>query len=90
MRVPRSVAASVDEDEVETPAYNPQPEPRDVGRVPAYLPFDYIPDTRQRIILYRKLAQLSNEDELTQLKAEIRDRSARCPSRSSDCCRWRS
>ena len=74
VRVPRSVAASVDEDEVETPAYNPQPEPRDVGRVPAYLPFDYIPDTRQRIILYRKLAQLSNEDELTQLKAEIRDR----------------
>ena len=74
VRVPRSVAASVDGDEDKTPAYNPQPEPRDVGRVPAYLPFDYIPDTRQRIILYRKLAQLSNEDDLTQLKAEIRDR----------------
>ena len=33
------------------------------GRVPAYLPFGYIPDTRQRIIIYRKLAQLSNPDE---------------------------
>jgi len=79
VRVPRSVAASVDEDEHDPPAHSPQAEPRDVGRVPAYLPFDYIPDTRQRIILYRKLAQLSNADELTQLKTEIRDRFGTMP-----------
>jgi len=80
VRVPRSVAVSVDEDEEDSPAYNPQAKPKDVGRVPAYLPFNYIPDTRQRIILYRKLAQLSNDDELIQLKAEIRDRFGPMPT----------
>ena len=79
VRVPRSVASSVDEDEPNTPAYSPQTQPKDVGRVPAYLPFGYIPDTRQRIIIYRKLAQLSNSDELNQLKSEIRDRFGSMP-----------
>jgi hypothetical protein len=32
------------------------------------------PETRQRIVLYRKLAQLSNAAELAELRAEIRDR----------------
>ena len=49
-------------------------EPRDIGRAPAYLPFNHIPETRQRIVLYRKLAQLSNAAELAELRAEIRDR----------------
>ena len=38
------------------------------------MPFNYIPETRQRIILYRKLAQLSNAAELAELKEEIRAR----------------
>ena len=38
-----------------------------------------IPDTRQRIIIYRKLAQLSNPDELNQLKSEILDRFGSMP-----------
>ena len=79
VHVPRSVASSVDEDEPDTPAYSPQTQPKDVGRVPAYLPFGYIPDTRQRIIIYRKLAQLSNPDELNQLQSEILDRFGSMP-----------
>ena len=79
VRVPRSVASSVDEDERNTTAYSPQTQPKDVGRVLAYLPFGYIPDTRQRIIIYRKIAQLCNPDELNQLKSEIRDRFGSMP-----------
>ena len=69
--VPREVVVTVDDDN-EAPAA--AREPRDIGRVPAYLPFNHIPETRQRIILYRKLAQLTNAAELGSLKEEIRDR----------------
>jgi transcription-repair coupling factor (superfamily II helicase) len=68
--VPRDVVTEMDDDE--PPAATD--EPRDIGRVPAYLPFNHIPETRQRIVLYRKLAQLSNAAELAELRAEIRDR----------------
>ena len=70
--VPRDVVVTVDDDDDEAPVA--AEEPRDIGRVPAYLPFNHIPETRQRIILYRKLAQLTNADELGELRAEIRDR----------------
>jgi len=68
--VPRDVVTEMDDDEPPVAA----DEPRDIGRVPAYLPFNHIPETRQRIVLYRKLAQLSNAAELAELKEEIRDR----------------
>ena len=68
--VPRDDDGEDDDDEAPVDAG----EPRDIGRLPAYLPFNYIPETRQRIILYRKLAQLSNAAELAELKEEIRDR----------------
>jgi len=69
--VPRDVATEVEDDEETTVAAE---EPRDIGRVPAYLPFSHIPETRQRIILYRKLAELTNSTELAGLREEIRDR----------------
>ena len=68
--VPRDVVTEMDDDEPPAAAE----EPRDIGRVPAYLPFNHIPETRQRIVLYRKLAQLSNAAELAELRVEIRDR----------------
>ena len=70
--MPRDVVVTVDDDDDEAPAA--AEEPRDIGRVPAYLPFNHIPETRQRIVLYRKLAQLSNAAELAELREEIRDR----------------
>ncbi|MBC8464279.1 MAG: transcription-repair coupling factor, partial [Bacteroidetes bacterium] len=67
--VPRDGVVTVDDDNDEAPAA--AEEPRDIGRAPAYLPFNHIPETRQRIILYRKLAQLTNAAELDELKEEI-------------------
>ncbi|MBL4640730.1 MAG: transcription-repair coupling factor, partial [Verrucomicrobiales bacterium] len=70
--VPRDVVVTVDDDDDE--ATVAAEEPRDIGRVPAYLPFNHIPETRQRIIIYRKLAELMNAAELAALMEEIRDR----------------
>jgi transcription-repair coupling factor (superfamily II helicase) len=40
----------------------------------AYIPFRYIPDARQRIEIYRKLAQATDKDNLRSLEQELRDR----------------
>ena len=42
--------------------------------VPAFLPDDYIPDTAQRLELYRRLAQARDEDDVKETSAEIADR----------------
>jgi transcription-repair coupling factor (superfamily II helicase) len=40
----------------------------------AYLPDDYIPDSALRLQLYRRLAGLTTEEEIAELKAELEDR----------------
>ena len=40
----------------------------------AYIPFRYIPDARQRIEIYRKLAQATDKAGLRSLEQELRDR----------------
>ena len=45
-----------------------------VSRAPAYLPLDYISDSRQRIEVYRKLAQVTDKASLEKLAKEVRDR----------------
>ena len=40
----------------------------------AYIPFRYIADARQRIEIYRKLAQATDQAGLRNLKQELRDR----------------
>jgi len=47
--------------------------------VPAFLPDDYIPDTGQRLDLYRRLAQARDEDEVRALLAELEDRYGALP-----------
>jgi transcription-repair coupling factor (superfamily II helicase) len=47
--------------------------------VPAFLPDDYIPDTGQRLELYRRLAQARDEDEVVGLLAEVEDRYGALP-----------
>ncbi len=44
------------------------------GPVFAYIPFNYISDPRQRVEVYRKVAQLGDELGLRQLQKEVRDR----------------
>jgi transcription-repair coupling factor (superfamily II helicase) len=48
--------------------------PDPVRRSPAYIPAGYIADSRQRIEIYRKLAQATDRAALEHLRQEIRDR----------------
>jgi transcription-repair coupling factor (superfamily II helicase) len=49
---------------------------RNTGPLPAfaYIPFRYISDSRQRIEIYRKLAQATDKAALKALEKELRDR----------------
>jgi transcription-repair coupling factor (superfamily II helicase) len=38
------------------------------------IPADYVPDERERLVLYRRLAMLRTSEELTAFEAELRDR----------------
>ncbi|MCK4738515.1 MAG: transcription-repair coupling factor [Deltaproteobacteria bacterium] len=44
-----------------------------------YIPDDYIPDTRQRLEVYKKLAMGISQDELLMLGGEVEDRYGRMP-----------
>ncbi len=69
-----------------SPAEEPHPEkpeiqnPKPEVRTTAYIPFHYISDARQRIDLYRKLAQVSTKAGAEALKKELRDRFGPLPS----------
>ncbi|MGB9791467.1 MAG: transcription-repair coupling factor [Thermacetogeniaceae bacterium] len=43
-------------------------------RLDAYIPDDYIPDARQKVELYRRLAMVDSFDALDDLREEVRDR----------------
>jgi len=47
---------------------------------PAFLPLDYIGDSRQRIDVYRRLAQATTQPALDDLKRELRDRFGKPPA----------
>jgi transcription-repair coupling factor (superfamily II helicase) len=46
----------------------------------AYIPLKYIPDPRQRIDIYRKIAQTTDKDSIQSLQKELRDRFGVCPT----------
>jgi transcription-repair coupling factor (superfamily II helicase) len=52
----------------------PEQDPEVSVDVPAFLPDDYVPDTGQRLELYRRLAQAGGDEELRDILAEITDR----------------
>jgi transcription-repair coupling factor (superfamily II helicase) len=52
----------------------PQVEPEMRLGIPAYFPEDYIPDTNQRLVFYKRLAGLRDRDDLEEIKEELRDR----------------
>ncbi|MCL5099358.1 MAG: hypothetical protein M1608_17850 [Candidatus Omnitrophica bacterium] len=43
-------------------------------KAPAYIPFSYIQDSRHRIEIYRRLAQSTEPEDITNLQKELRDR----------------
>jgi transcription-repair coupling factor (superfamily II helicase) len=51
--------------------------------VPAFLPDDYVPDTGQRLDLYRRLAQAGDEDDVRATVAEIEDRYGQLPEEAT-------
>ena len=70
--VPRETATYTNRDaaaKLET--RNPKPETR---RASARVPLSYVPDPKQRIEVYRKVAEITDEEGVSRLKAELRDR----------------
>ncbi len=52
----------------------------EIGREPAYLPMNYVPEPPQRLEIYRKLAQVGSKADLDAVRKEIRDRFGVLPS----------
>jgi transcription-repair coupling factor (superfamily II helicase) len=67
--IPRDVATWYSE-----PAARPVDTPTPVRHAAAFVPYGYVPDDRQRVEIYRKLAQASDHESLAALKNECRDR----------------
>jgi transcription-repair coupling factor (superfamily II helicase) len=55
-----------------------EPEP-EVERVPAYIPVSYVGDSRQRVEMYRRIAELDDKTAIEKLRAEMLDRFGRLP-----------
>jgi transcription-repair coupling factor (superfamily II helicase) len=47
--------------------------------VSALLPEDYLPDVHQRLVFYKKLAQARSDDEVYEIRGELRDRCGEPP-----------
>jgi len=43
-------------------------------KIDAYIPREYIPDLKQRLLYYQKLAQVTQMEELEEIKEELKDR----------------
>jgi transcription-repair coupling factor (superfamily II helicase) len=72
------IGGVLDEVEITEPAdASPTPAPE---RTAAYIPFSYVSDSRQRIEVYRKLAQATEKKALIELAKECRDRFGPLPA----------
>lgn len=62
----------------------PQYEPEIKFNYPAFIPDDYIADSTERLLFYKKLSAVSSEDELCSITEELRDRFGRIPEPGSN------
>ncbi len=77
IQVPREdVAIYLDEDEEPLEPVEEEP----THRHPASIPFSYVTEVQQRIEIYRKLAQINDQESLATLKNELRDRFGPLPT----------
>jgi transcription-repair coupling factor (superfamily II helicase) len=60
--------------ELKGEALKPEVEPEIRLGIAAYFPEDYIPDTNQRLLFYKRLASVADAAELETVKEELRDR----------------
>ena len=71
IQVPREdVALYIEEEEQEVEAV----EDEVTDRHPASIPYSYVTEVQQRIEIYRKLAQINDQESLAALKNELKDR----------------
>jgi transcription-repair coupling factor (superfamily II helicase) len=47
--------------------------------IPAFIPESYIPDTNQRLVLYKRLVQADSDEDVTEVLGEMHDRYGRPP-----------
>ena len=66
----------IDDLEIQSGPREPRPStpPEEARAAAAYIPFKYISDARQRIEIYRKLAQATDKPFVASLEKELRDR----------------
>ncbi len=60
--------------------HRPDFEPELKINVPAYIPDAYVADENERLVLYRRLARAQTEDELREIRDEMRDRFGPVPT----------
>ncbi|SFM51866.1 transcription-repair coupling factor [Thermodesulforhabdus norvegica] len=60
------------------------PEPEIKVAASAFLPDEYIPDTSQRLVAYKKLASASTEEDINELVKEWRDRFGTLPTQAKN------
>ncbi len=70
--VPREVGVYWEEETIPDPDADRDKAPE--TRTPAYVPMAYVSDSRQRIDIYRRLAQSTQSSDLDKLSQELRDR----------------
>jgi transcription-repair coupling factor (superfamily II helicase) len=61
-------------------AQRPEFEPELRLGVPAYIPDNFVADENERLILYRRLARAASEQDIDELRAEMRDRFGPLPT----------
>ena len=80
INIPRETATYSDfDDDPEFSTLQPQPTTPSVSRVSAYIPLSYINDPRQRVEIYRRIAELNDKPALEKLRAEMIDRFGKLP-----------
>jgi transcription-repair coupling factor (superfamily II helicase) len=57
----------------------PEAEDVEIGKTPAYIPLSYVNDSRQRVEIYRRIAELNDKPGLEKLRAEMTDRFGKLP-----------
>jgi hypothetical protein len=75
INIPRDVPSYVSDSESDSGPDSALRVPRSaLRRASAFIPLSYISEARQRIEIYRKLAQATDKSSLDRLKTEMRDR----------------
>jgi transcription-repair coupling factor (superfamily II helicase) len=73
INIPRETATYSEE----TP--EPEAEDLEIGKTPAYIPLSYVNDSRQRVEIYRRIAELNDKPSLEKLRTEMTDRFGKLP-----------